>query len=222
MKKSGSLPSGEDLIKRIQEITNYSVEVIEKTISENPDFYQSGSGDEDAEFMSHYLSCAEAGEDHAEFEALTRRIFSLMGFKTEKKRTEKASHPREIDGLILNDEACLSGLLECKSGAKYTFPVGDCDKMKHTYIKNFKSKRICGRTYSLDFFVYVVGKEASGLDNLLEIAQDTGIRGSAIYARDLFRLYVLFASGKVNAIRIWNLFKKNRLLTWVDIDSIVS
>lgn len=218
LNKKGTKLTHIKLLQRVHEITHYQKEVIEKVISENPGMIKSNYKI-DRDFTEHYLNCGKDGKQHAEFEILTREIFSLMGFKTDKMKIPKQTRGKpEIDGLILGEEVCLSGILECKSGAKYTFSVGDCDKMKHTYIKNFKTKKIDGKKYSLDFFVYVIGTTASGLDNFKEIISDTKIRGSVIYAEDLIRLYSMFNKGKADPIKIWGLFKCNKRITREDIE----
>ena len=213
LRKEGGVPTGPDLLERVQEITNYPIDTIKKTLSENPDLDQP-PGD-DSQFGEHYLECAADGQKHAEFENLTRVIFTKMGFEVSKLRIPKTT--REIDGLIINKDTRTSGLLECKGGGRYTFPVGDCDKMKHTYIKNFKKKRIGGIEYRLDFFVYVVGNRVSGLGNFKEIVRDTGTRGSVIYAQDLFRVYRMLKIGNTTLIKIWGLLKSNKHVTWNDL-----
>ena len=211
----GNMPTGQELVKAIQEITNYPVETIRKMLLSSPELDQPQGGDS-SHFKLHYLECASDGSKHMEFERLTRKIFAMMGFDTRKRKIPKTT--REVDGLITNRETGMSGLLECKGGAKYTFPVGDCDKMKHTYIKNFMKTRIGGRMYSLDFFVYVVGSEVSGLGNFAEIMRDTGIRGSVIYARDLFRVYETFVAEGATAIKIWGLLKSGTHVSWNDLE----
>ena len=57
-----------------------------------------------------------------------------------------------------------------------------------THIKRFETWRMNGDTYTLDFFVYVVGDKVTGLKNLRNITDETGVRDSFTYARDLFNL----------------------------------
>ena len=220
LQKTENIDDYSILVKRVQRVTHYPIEIVEQTISENTDLENIGK--DDAEFAEYYFHCAGSGSEHAEFEDMTRKIFALMGFETKKQRIPKSgSGEREIDGLVLNKDTCMSGLLECKSGAKYTFPVGDCAKMRDPYIEHFRKKQICGKTYSLDFFVYVVGRKATGLNNFKEIADKTGMRGSVIYATDLFQLYCLSKQGKITPVSIWGLFKSNKLLTSMDVFGLV-
>ena len=212
LKRTGETAIGSDLVCKIQELTNESEEVIEKVLTKSPEIIRDGDYDE---FADHYQACAKDGAKHAEFERLTRKIFDLMEFETRKMKILKTgSGTPEIDGLILNSETGMSGLLECKGGAKYTFPIGDCRKMESTYIKNFKTKRIKGTEYTLDFFVYVVGSEVSGVDNFKEIVRNSGVRGSIIYASDLVHLYDLVKCGKITRVRAWELFKSNSHISW--------
>ena len=218
MRRTGEMPSGAELVRRIQGLTDEPREDIERTITENPEIIRGDDGDA---FAEYYLECAKDGGQHAEFEHLTRRIFHFMGFETDKRRVVKSGGGTpEIDGLILNEEILMSGLLECKGGSRYTFPIGDCKKMERTYIENFRTKRIGGKAYALDFFVYVIGSGTSGLDNFQEIVRNTGVRGSVIYARDLIRLYDLVRCGKITRVQMWDLFKCNGHLTWRIIDDL--
>jgi len=212
LKRAGETAVGSDLVRKIQELAHESEEAVEKALAENPEIVRNGDDDE---FTAHYLDCAKDGARHAEFELLTRKIFALMGFETDKMKAPKTGGGTpEIDGLILNAETGMSGLLECKGGAKYTFPIGDCRKMERTYIDNFRKKRVKGVQYTLDFFVYVVGSEAGGWDNFREIARNSGVRGSVIYARDLVRLYDMIKCGRITRVQAWELFKRNVHLTW--------
>lgn len=207
------------LVSDVKRITNYPESVIEKVVSEDPGLVDD-SGDE--EFESHYMECAGNGRLHGEFEELTRMMFTDMGFETDKRKTSGAGHgkPGEIDGLILNKQAGLSGILECKAGSVYSFSKGDAEKMKHVYIKHFKKKRIDGTQYMLDFFTYIVGRKATSLDNFRGIIAETSIRGSVIYANDFLRLYRMHQQKRTNPVRIWGLFKTGKHITRSDILSI--
>ena len=220
IQRSGKRVKGFAMIQKIHEVTNYPVKVIEQVVSENT--YSRQVGEEDAEFLEYYLYCAKTGQEHAEFEKLTRTIFTMMGFETEKRKIPRARQGgREIDGLVLNREINMSGILECKAGSKYTFPVGDCTKMQNIYMEHFQKKRIGGITYTLDFFVYVIGQQVSGLENFKEIIEKTNMRGSIIYAADLMLLYCLFKQGKITPIKAWSMFKCNKCITQIDIENAV-
>lgn len=216
--KEGGVPSGQ-MLGEIKRRTNYRIEVINKIVNANPDLVHGSGMDELDHLETHYLNCAGDGTMHTEFEKLTRRIFTLMGFKTEKMRTSRnGGSSAEIDGLILNKETKMAGLLECKAGKKYAFSIGDTEKMKHTYIKSFRARRVDHHVYTLDFFVYVVGIEAGGLENFRSIAKETGVRGSVIYARDLIRMYRMFKKGRISNVKVWRMLKGNQLITWGDIE----
>ena len=50
------------------------------------------------------MDCAGDGKKNVEFEELTRKIITMIGFNTTKQKIPKNSKTqREIDGLILND-----------------------------------------------------------------------------------------------------------------------
>lgn len=123
-----------------------------------------------------------------------------------------------MDGLILDEVSGVSGILECKGGKKYAFPVGDCEKMRHVYIKSFRSRTVGGKRYDLDFFVYVVGAPAGGLANFDGIVRETGLQGSVIHARDLLRLYREVAAKRLSPAVAWRMLKCNRRITRQDIE----
>lgn len=218
LKESGRFDES-SLVSDVKRITHYPESVIERVVSEDPGLTDDG-GDED--FESHYMECAGNGRLHREFEELTRMMFTNMGFETSKRKTSRTGHgnPGEIDGLILNRQTGLSGILECKAGSVYSFSKGDVEKMKHVYIRHFKKKKIDGTQYMLDFFTYVVGRKATSLDNFRGIISETSIRGSMIYANDFLRLYHMHQQKRTNPVRIWGLFKTGKHITRNDILSI--
>ena len=128
IRKLGSIPIRSELVKTIEEITNYPEELIRKIITENPDLVPSYAGNLDTVFVDHYMDCAGDGKKNVEFEELTRKIITMIGFNTAKQKIPKNSKgtQREIDGLILNDITELSGILEyiCQISLKLSNPVG--------------------------------------------------------------------------------------------------
>ncbi len=218
IRREGGVPP-DQMLGELKRRISYRTEVIERVLTANPDLVYGSAMDEMDHLEAHYLNCAGDGAMHTEFEKLTRKIFTLMGFKTEKMRTARnGGSSAEIDGLILNDETKMAGLLECKAGKKYAFSIGDTEKMKHTYIRNFRTRRVDHHVYTLDLFVYVVGIEAGGLENFRGIAKETGVRGSVIYARDMIRMYRMFKEGRISGVKVWRILKSNQLITWADIE----
>ena len=215
--------SGGDLVAAVKARTGYREEVIIDAMGADPGMAGNGGHDDLGHLESHYLRCAGKGSEHAEFEEITRRLLGLMGFKVKKtKVARRGGGTAEVDGFILSEDAGVSGILECKGGKKYTFPVGDCEKMKHVYIESFRSRTVGGKRYDLDLFIYVVGAPAGGLANFEGIARETRLRGSIIHARDLFRLYREVAAGRLSPTVAWRMFKCNRRITRQDIEREVS
>ena len=211
--------AGDAMLEAVMARTGYRKEEIVEALGADPAAAGRAAEGEEGQMESHYIRCAGSGEEHAEFERVTRRLFELMGFRVQKARTERrGGGSAEVDGLVLSDESGMSGIIECKGGGKYSFPVGDCEKMKHVYIKGFASKKIGGRRYDLDFFTYVVGTSAGGMANFEGIARDTGVRGSVIYARDLFRLYREVDAGRLSPMAAWRMLKCNGRVTQQDIE----
>ncbi len=211
--------AGDALLEAVRSRTGYRTEEITEALGSDPAAAGRAAEGEEGQMESHYIRCAGSGAEHAEFEGLTRRLFELMGFKVQKTRTERSGGgSAEVDGLILSEEAGMSGILECKGGGKYAFPVGDCEKMKHVYIDRFKSRMAGGKRYDLDFFTYVVGTSAGGMANFEGICRETGVGGSVIYARDLFRLYTAVKEGRLSPMAAWRMLKCNRRVTQQDIE----
>ena len=211
--------AGDALLEAVRSRTGYRTEEIAEALGSDPAAAGRAAEGEEGQMESHYVRCAGSGEEHAEFEETTRKLFEMIGFKVQKVRTERrGGGSAEVDGLILSDEAGMSGILECKGGGRYAFPVGDCEKMKHVYIEGFRSKTVGGRRYDLDFFTYVVGTSAGGMANFEGIAKETGVSGSVIYARDLFRLYREVKEGRLSPMAAWRMLKCNRRVTQQDIE----
>jgi len=212
------MPDHRSLLDQINQSEGISLDEIQKVLTENPSLYSRKLVHLDESYIKHYLECGKSGKDDDEFEELTRKIFEKMGFKTEKLKIGDiggAGKP-EIDGLIKNSQILKSGILECKSGAGYTFPRGDSDKMSTTYIPSFKEFKSDGKNYHLDFFVYVIGTKATGLGNFEDILNKTNVHGTVIYARDLLSLYEKYITGVLTQNDVWNIFKLNKHLTEQD------
>ncbi len=220
IKKTNASLSAPKVVELLVQKTGISDEEIGEIISENPELSLVNIGNIDVAFAEYYLECGGSGVDDQIFENMTRDIFTEMGFPTKKenlKRRRKGVKPA-IDGLIKNSQALKSGILECKSGEKYSFPIGDCEKMKNIYIQNFLKHCEDGNEYSLDFFMYVIGKKMTGLNNFEDIL--TVLPGSVIYAKDLIHIYSKFKSGQISKSAIWDLFKSKKHISWNDIEDV--
>jgi len=211
--------SMDEILDILYQKTRYKKTDIEKMISENIELKIRKTGKINSKYRKHYIQCAQSGKDNVMFEKMTRDLFIKIGFNTEKHRlTKKTGRGKpEIDGLIRNKNKLKSGILECKSGIKYTFPIGDREKMKNVYIPYFQKYQINDDSYELDFFVYVVGNKVSGLENFEDIVTESKICGTVIYAKELLNMYDKYKSGDVTQNKIWELFKKNKHVTWKDI-----
>jgi len=218
-RRGAANPAGDALLEAVGARTGYRREVIEEAMGADPGMADPGGDGGLGHLESHYLRCARDGSKHAEFEEVTRKMFESMGFIVRKERAaRRGGGTAEVDGLVLSPEAGMSGILECKGGGKYSFPVGDCEKMKHVYIDRFRTKVIGGKRYDLDFFVYVVGTAAGGMSNFEGIAEETGVRGSVVHARDLLRLHAEVAGRRLSPMAAWRMLKCNRRITQQDIE----
>ena len=217
-RRGGESLSGDALLEAVGARTGYRAEEISDAMGADPGMAGPAGGDLGG-LESHYLRCAADGAEHAEFEALTRRLFELMGFRARKERvSRRGGGTAEVDGLVLSEEGGVSGIIECKGVGGYSFPVGDCEKMKHVYIDRFRRRAVGGRMYDLDFFAYVVGTPAGGMGNFRAIAEETGVRGSVVHARDLLLLHGEVAGGRLSPMAAWRMLKCNRRVTRQDIE----
>lgn len=218
-RRGGEGLSGGALLEAVGARTGYREEEISEALAADPAMAGPGGGGDTGGLEPHYLRCAADGSEHAEFEALTRKLFELMGFRARKERAaRRGGGIAEVDGLVLSNEGWVSGIIECKGGGKYSFPVGDCEKMKHVYIDRFRRRTVGGRRYDLDFFTYVVGAPAGGMGNFRGIAEETGVCGSVIHARDLLLLHGEVAAGRLSPMAAWRMLKCNRRVTRQDIE----
>jgi len=202
------------LIQKIVDKTAIRPEDITEIIQSNPDAFDltSNSG-LDASFIEYYKECGKSGVDDQDFEKMTRDMFTDLGFCTKK---EAFTGGGDVDGLILNSKILKSGILECKSGKKYSLPIQDKDKMIHTYIAKRKERKKSGKTYRLDYFVYVVGNNFAGVRNFKNILCEQEVPGTVIMAHDLLVLYGLVKQQKISNDKFWNLFKKKKILSIAD------
>lgn len=215
------IPDINKFIAKVSNETSLSVDLVSNIISENEqqlNLFELGGVDKD--FAQNYLEVGSSGEDDAEFEELSREIFRMVGFPTNKESIlkPKGRGRFEIDGLITNRTTIKSGILECKSSStKYTFPNGDCAKMKTEYIPKFNNFQLEGDGYELDFFVYVIGNNFTGFGNFQSIIRDSNLSGSVIVAKDLLKLLDKFVSKQISKKQIWKLLKCNKQITGIDI-----
>ena len=222
IKKTKANLSGQKIVEKLVQNTGISEEEIEEIISENSELSLTETKNIDESFVENYLYCGSSGKDDRPFEVMTRDILTAMGLPTKKEKIKRkrAGMKPEIDGLIKNPQTSKSGILECKSGAKFSFPIGDCDKMKTTYIPNFVTFNEDGKKYSLDFFLYVIGNKVTGLDNFQDIITAKKLKGAVIYAKDLLDLFSRFKEGKITKQDVLKIFKSNKHITWKDIEDI--
>jgi len=207
------------VVEKVSEETSLPHSIVGRIISE----YEQDLGlyefdKVDRNFIDNYLECGKSGRDDQEFEELTREIFRIFGYPTNKEFVLKPDGrgKYEIDGLIRNQPAQKSGILECKSGSIYTFPNSDCAKMKADYIPKFDKFPLDQTAYSLEFFVYVVGNTFSGYGNFKSIITGSGLSGSVILAKDLLKLLDKFYSKNISKKQIWDLLKLNKQITALD------
>lgn len=211
MQKKLDLPE-KTVISILSKNTGKSEEEIKKIISSSParfNFYHKGND----KFTKKYLEVAPDGDRNQEFESMTREIFESFGFPTEKiEAMTETGNKLKIDGFVQNVPNLLSGVIDAKSGKKFSCGNKEVGIMRD-YIKHFANREIKGKAYRLDFFAYIYGKKFDNKSNFKRIMKETGIHGAIISAHELLRLKEKFDRKEITNDRIWELFKKDDEIT---------
>jgi len=172
-------------------------------------------------FVDNYLEVAGDGNRWQEFEQLTREIFRSLGYKVIKSEQLRLPNGERIDGLILDVNKRISGLLECKNGEKYTLSPKDRALMIETYLPNFKNYMSGSNIFTLSFFIYIIGGAFSGEQNFKRIIEKSKVNGSVIQTKQLLFLLNLHLEKPISLETLEKLFSLNKVLTDTDITNIL-
>jgi hypothetical protein len=210
------LEKGEKLIEILHEKTGLDDNLIRVVLEkEHPTLLFPTLPSVSQQFLERYLSVATDGTKWEEFEEMTRKIFRELGYAVLPKLSTKEGE--QIDALLLDKTTKHSAILDAKSGELYSLTTKDRDLMGSTYIPNFLSYQAIDGTYNLCFFIYVVGKKFRGEKNLRKIYAKSGVRGSALNARQLLLILDLSRKKKISLDKLEKLFTLTKLLTDKDI-----
>ena len=89
--------------------------------------------------------------------------------------------------------------------------------MVTSYIPKFKGYKPNGKSFSLDFFVYVIGNAYTGYDNFRNIFRRSNTRATVILAKNLLLILEQFKAKKITKDEIWKKFSGNREITRNDL-----
>ena len=197
-----------DLIDKITEMTGFDTSLVEDTLLR---LYPHGSI---GSFMTEYFEMAFKGRDEAtEFEKATVALMQdVFGFQ--------AKHVGPIgltpDVLLLSDTEGYQGIIDNKAYSRYTISNDHHNRMVHNYIGNLKN--YSDSTYPLAFFSYIAGGFGNTFDKqLMEIYQDTGVKGSGMTVSNMIKLVECHNKNPFTHEEIRSIFMVNRQVKLKDI-----
>lgn len=173
--------------------------------------YPSGAVDG---FMNSYAQMAfESREKATEFEKATTSIFrDVFGFDAK----HIGAHGGRPDVVISSRESEYGAILDSKAYKKgYSLLVGQRNRMRD-YISDFSD-------YALDanplaFFAYVVSEYKANVEAQLRyVAEENGVNGSAITARDIIRMVRRHREKPYSHDEIREIFSANRPVIITDL-----
>lgn len=163
-------------------------------------------------FMTEYFEMAFRGRDNAtDFERATVDLFrEAFGFETE--------HVGPIgltpDVLLISDSEGYCGIIDNKAYSNYTVSNDHKNRMIHNYIANYS----INQRQPLAFFNYIAGGFGNSIDNSIRnIADETGVNGSAITVSNMIKFVELFGEQGYDQGNIRELFSLNRQIRTTDL-----
>ena len=204
--------SEKQMIQEISQICSFiSKEEISKKLSNNPEWINKKFN----AFEKKYLTIAQDGEKHEEFESMTNQILKKFGFNVQAKVKVAYTDEQEgeIDTLVTYNSE--SGVIDEKAGKNFFCGNERVGSMKD-YIK--EARKISDAT-KVKFFGYVFGKKFSTPGGFNRICEEMKIDGFRISAANLLSCLDAFDNNKITPKQIWKLFQKNGEITSLDYQS---
>lgn len=190
-----------DLVSEVALRTGSTPSRVEQVLGQK---YPNGAVDA---FMHSYVRLAFQSRDKAEeFETATAEIFEkIFGFKTRHTGRE-ALRP---DIVVSSEQEHYAGIIDNKAYKEgYSLTHSQRNAMR-TYIETYDGYRIDENP--LEFFCYVVSEYKETINQQLrQVAELTGISGSAITARDVVRL--VRSQVKPSHANFLEMFTSNRVI----------
>ena len=200
--------SQKQMVEEISQICSFiSTEKIAKKLSEHPEWISKKFN----AFEKKYLTIAQDGKKHEEFEIMTNKILRIFGFnvQTKVKVTFTDEQEGEIDTLVTYNSE--SGVIDEKAGKNFSCGNERVGPMED-YIK--EARKISDTT--VKFFGYVYGKKFSTPGGFNRIREEMKINGFRISAANLLSCLDAFNNNKITPKQIWKLFQKNGEITSLD------
>ena len=196
------------MIQKIYQICSFiSKKEITKKLSEHPEWINKKFN----AFEEKYLSIAQDGKQHEEFEVMTNQILKNFGFNVQAKVKVKFSDEQEgeIDTLLtFNSE---SGVIDEKAGKNFS-----CGNERVGPMENYIREARKISDTKIKFFGYVYGKKFSTPGGFNRIREEMKIDGFRISASNLLLCLDAFNNKKITPKQIWKLFQKNGEITSLD------
>jgi hypothetical protein len=201
--------SEKQMIQEISQICSFiSKTEISKKLLNNPEWIDKKFN----AFEKKYLTIAQDGEKHEEFESMTNQILKKFGFNVQAKVkvTFTDEQEGEIDTLVTYNSE--SGVIDEKAGKNFSCGNEKVGPMED-YIK--EARKISDAT-KVKFFGYVYGKKFSTPGGFNRICKEMKIDGFRISAANLLLCLDAFNNNKITPKQIWKLFQKNGEITSLD------
>ena len=198
--------SEKQMIQEISQICSFiSKKEISKKLSDNPKWINKKLN----AFEKKYLTVAQDGKKHEEFELMTNQILKNFGFILQAKVKVKFSDEQEgeIDTLLTYNSE--SGVIDEKAGKNFS-----CGNERVGPMENYiREARKISDTTKVKFFGYVYGKKFSTPGGFNRIREEMEIDGFRISASNLLSCLTAFENKKITSKQIWKLFQKNEEIT---------
>ncbi len=196
------------IIDAISEKTGIAAKTVEEILLKNYPHGAIGS------FMTEYFEMAFKGRDVAmEFEVATKTIFeNTFGFN--------ARHVGPIgltpDVLLLSDSAGYQAIVDNKAYSKYSISNDHRNRMVQNYINGLS--HYSQAMLPLAFFSYIAGGFSPSIDAQLQsIAEETGVRGSAMPVSNMIKLINQHSETPFTHEQLREIFSLNRRIELKDL-----
>ncbi len=201
-----------DIVQEIAQTTGIDEKKVEKFLLKT---YPHGNI---SDFFLAYRELAFMSQEYAtEFEIATTEIFKKI-FNMRAVHLGQTGSTAAPDVFIESDELQYCGILDNKAYKKGFSLTGDFKRvMAHEYIPNLKN--YIDAKYPLSFFSYISGTFKGHIDTeLKEIADETGVPGSAMPVDIFIDFAQSYAESRFNHQTIRDIFSVNREVGLADLE----
>lgn len=192
-----------EIVREIAEKTGLSEERVDKALERL-------QVDTLGVFEASFVDMAFAGTESAtEFEKATVEVFQELGYDAVHVGP-KPLHP----DVAVTSPMGYTGIIDNKAYRAYSINNDHRNRMVYNYIPTYQ------KSGHLAFFSYVAGGFGNAIDaQILKIAEETDVHGSAITAKDLITLLRAHRASPIPQEELKSLFQANRRINWRDIST---